>query len=460
MSPVTRPGARLRSRLLLVVAVVLALFLSSCKFDGAYDLPLPGSGGLDEDESFEVTAEFKDVLNVVPRSPVMVDDVPVGQVTEVERDGWHAKVTMRVRDDVELPRNAVAMIRQTSLLGEKYVSLEPDPVTPEVGRLGHKDNIDMASTGRNPEVEEVLGALSFLLSGGGVAQLGTITTELNNVMSGRTDRLRSLLSSLDSVVGTIDDQKADIIHAMESLNELAGTLNDERDVIGDALDNMGPAIAVMAEQHDELVNMLEGLDELGRVGTRVIGATKDDLVASLRHLKPIMTKLNEAGKSLPAGLSLMLSFPFPDEAQDIVKGDYGNTEIRLDINLDNFLTDAPLVTLPNPGELVKALGKCLSSGDLTSTACLKFLTNLDLFRELRAACNKPTNRTKDVCRIVRVLPGGELPKLSDLTDLLGLPGLPSLPNLPGISGLTGLRQAATSPFGTRDADLYGKGLAS
>ena len=442
------------------VAAVLALLVlvSGCKFDGAYDLPLPGSG-VDKDASYQVTAEFGDVLNVVPRSPVMVDDVPVGEITDVERVGWHAKVTMRIRDNVELPANAVAMIRQTSLLGEKYVSLEPDPVKPAVGRLRDKDNIALPSTGRNPEVEEVLGALSFLLSGGGVAQLGTITTELNNVMDGRTDRIKTLLSSLDSVVGTIDDQKADIIRAMESLNNLATTLNDERDVIGDALDVMGPAVTVLGDQHDELVQMLVSLDELGEVGTRVIGASKDNLVASLKSLGPVLSKLREAGKSLPAGLSLMLSFPFPDEAQDIVKGDYGNTEIRLDIDLDNFLTDAPLVTLPDPGQLVTDVTKCLNSGDLTSTACAKFLTNLDLFKELRAACKKPTNTSKDICRVVTLLPGGQLPTLSDLIELLGLPGLPGLPSLPSIPGLPGLRQAAISPFATQPSDLYGTGLS-
>ncbi len=47
----------------------------------------------------------------------MVDDVTVGEVTEVDRIGWHAKVTMLVRKDVELPDNAIADIRQVSLLG-------------------------------------------------------------------------------------------------------------------------------------------------------------------------------------------------------------------------------------------------------------------------------------------------------------------------------------------------------
>ncbi len=167
-----------------------ALILTGCEFDGAYDLPLPGSP-VDGDNSFEITAEFADVLNVVPRSVVMVDDVTVGEVTDVERVGWHAVITMRVRDGTTLPDNAIADIRQTSLLGEKYVALEP-PLTEEpTGELSDGDDIPLSDTGRNPEVEEVLGALSFLLSGGGVGQLGTITEELNNVMSGRTDRLKT-----------------------------------------------------------------------------------------------------------------------------------------------------------------------------------------------------------------------------------------------------------------------------
>ena len=160
-----------RLRAAAVALVTGTLLLSGCEFDGAYDLPLPGSP-VDEGNSYEVTAEFADILNVVPRSPVMVDDVVVGEVTDVERVGWHALVTLRVRDDVELPDNAIADIRQVSLLGEKYVALEAPESGTSDRRLGEGDRIPLSATGRNPEVEEVLGALSFLLSGGGVAQLG------------------------------------------------------------------------------------------------------------------------------------------------------------------------------------------------------------------------------------------------------------------------------------------------
>lgn len=424
----------------LAAALASLLLLAGCDFDGAYDLPLPGSP-VDADEAYQVTVSFDDVMNVVPRSPVKVDDVTVGEVREVERTGWDAELTLLVREDVVLPANVRAEIRQTSLLGEKYVSLE-SPEDPSPERLGDGDHIALAATGRNPEVEEVLGALSFLLSGGGVGQLGTITHELNQVMNGRTDDLQDLLGSLERVVGTVDGQKQDIIAALESMNDLAGTLNAERRVIGKSLDVMGPAVAVLSDQHAKLTEMLTALDELGVVGTRVLRASKDDVLAILEDLRPILRRLDEAGASLPAGLSLLLSFPFPEEAREIVKGDYANAEIRLEISLENF---AGSPSVPEPGEVVDDLQKCLDSGDLTSKACAKFLNNLDLFEDLKAVCEGPAMQNNEVCQAVN-----ELPDLVPDGDEGGL--LDGLLGLPGIGGSSSSSRTPTT------SDLFGGAL--
>jgi phospholipid/cholesterol/gamma-HCH transport system substrate-binding protein len=416
-----------------VLVVVLAVTATGCKFDGAYDLPLPGSP-VSDDNSFQITAEFADILNVVPKSPVMVDDVTVGEVTDVERVGWHAKVTMRVKNNVELPDNAIADIRQVSLLGEKYVALEPPTQGAPSGKLSDGDKIDLADTGRNPEVEEVLGALSFLLSGGGVAQLGTITHELNEVMDGRTERLRHLLGSLEDVVGTIDDQKGDILNAMESIAHLTETLNAEKKSITGALDVAGPAVDVLAKQHDELIAMLTSLDKLGEVGTRVIGKSKDDILASLDHLQPILARLHEAGDSLAPGINLLVSFPFPKEAGDIVRGDYANTSIRADISLENIIPNGDpgggIPGLPNPGEVLTQVEKCLRSGDLTSPECAKVLDSLNLLKQLRADCKKPAYKDNPVCVLINVVPG-------DDGGTPTVPGVPGLPDLPVLGGLLG-----------------------
>ncbi|MCW2751381.1 MAG: mammalian cell entry protein, partial [Aeromicrobium sp.] len=191
----------------------------------------------------------------------------------------------------------------------------------------------MASTGRNPEVEEVLGALSFLLTGGGIGQIQSITQELNAMMDGRTDKIRDVLPQLNTLVGTLNSQKGDIIDAMDSINGLSKTLVAEKGTIGDALDAAGPAIDVLRKEHTQLVKMLSELDKLGVVGTRVVNETKDDLIAELRHLEPVLRKLSDTGDSLVPGLVAAASYPFPMDAADAIKGDFANVIFKLQIKL-------------------------------------------------------------------------------------------------------------------------------
>ncbi|HEX2894507.1 MAG TPA: MCE family protein [Marmoricola sp.] len=341
----------------LLLVAALAFVLSSCRFDGAYDLPLPGGKAVSSSDAITVTAEFTDALNVVPRTAVMVDDVPVGQVSQIDRDGWNAKITMQIRKDLKLPANTQAEIRQTSLLGEKYVALI-DPVgTPPTGRLADGANIPLSSTSRNPEVEEVLGALSFVLSGGGIGQLHTISTELNKMMDGRTDGMRDLLARINTLVTTLDGQKDDIITAMSAIDRLSSTLNQERKTIGDAIDAVGPAVEVLNQQHQALVTMLSKLDELGTVGTRVIRGSRQNLVATLRHLEPTLRELSNAGMSLPRGLGLLASFPFPKEAADLAMGDYANALFFMKFDLNKLFGSGGFndsSNIPSPVEICMA----------------------------------------------------------------------------------------------------------
>src|SRR5690349_11163499 len=219
MSPVLRWTSAL-------LALVTATTLSACE---ATDLPLPGSP-VDKDHAISLTAEFDDVLNLVPRSPVKVNDVTVGEVVDLKRVGWHAEAVLRIQDDVDLPSQVTADIRQTSLLGEKYVALMPVKGA-SGGKLKDGSRIPLDETGRNPELEEVLGSLSFLLNGGGVGQLATITREINAVMDGRQGRMRHLLGELRTTVSGLDDQKQDILKAMEALNGFSATLHKEKDTV-------------------------------------------------------------------------------------------------------------------------------------------------------------------------------------------------------------------------------------
>jgi phospholipid/cholesterol/gamma-HCH transport system substrate-binding protein len=316
-------------------AAVGTLLLSGCEFNGWYDVQLPGGAAADG-HAYHVTVEFRDVLDLVPQSAVKVNNVTVGAVEKVQLDGWHARVRLRVADSVKLPANAVAELRQTSMLGEKYVALSAPSGTAPMGRLGDGDRIPLSRSGRNPEIEEVLSALSALLNGGGVAQLKTITVELNQALNGRENRVRSLLKELNTFIGGLDDQREDIVRALKAVDRLAGRLGKERKTIAQAVDAMPSALKVLADQRRDLTKMLTALSKLGKTGTKVVKASHDDTVANLKQLRPILKQLNKAGDDLPNSLELLTTYPFPRNAVDAVRGDYVNLDITADLDLSDL----------------------------------------------------------------------------------------------------------------------------
>ena len=501
----TRRGGRIGRFATLVVAATLAL--TGCDFS-VYSLPLPGGADLG-DKPYTVTIEFRDVMDLVPQTSVKVDDVTVGKVDEITVDGYHAEVIVRLRSSVKLPDNAEARIRQTSLLGEKFVSLAPPASGASSGRLGNGDNIPLARTGRNPEVEEVLGALSLLLNGGGVAQLKTISTELNKALGGREDSARSVLRQLDLFLGQLDTNKDQIVRAIEALNRLAIALNKQEPAITQALDELPRAVASVDRQRDDLVTMLEALSDLSGIGTQVIRDSKAATIDSLQALAPTLTKLAETGDALPKSLQVFLTYPFvdavvgtnPAQARNLHMGDYTNLSAQLDIDLadlqlpvdptvvcrvvpelgerlcgdaldaalacidkladgkvgactqglidtvcDNVPRQFPDICGQVPtGPVLSQLDRCLATRNPSSPACSKV-------GDLEAACQDSRYRGSLVCQLVNRGPVPTVP---------GTPSIPlPTPTLPGIAGVPGLGRAGFGPgassaqdAGRPDSDL-------
>ncbi len=312
-------------------AVTAAAVLAGCGsgFTGIYDMPLPGGADLGS-HPYKVTAQFANVHDLVPQAAVKVNDVAVGRVTKITLpdNGWTASVTMLVNGRVHLPADAYARLAQSSLLGEKYIELSA-PTGGGQGVLASGATIPMARTNRDPEVEEVFGALSLLLNGGGIAQLHTITAELNKALSGNEPEIRSMLERVDTLVSDLNDHRKDITDALDGLDRLSATLASRRQQIGTVLDDLGPGLDVLDEQRGSLVTMLRSLETLSGVAVTTVNRSKADMVADLRALAPILGNLAGAGQDLPKSLQVLLTYPFTDEVLNGVKGDYLNVYLSV-----------------------------------------------------------------------------------------------------------------------------------
>ena len=96
----------------------------------------------------------------------------------------------------------------------------------------------------------------------------------------------------------------------------------------------------MDSQRADLVKLLKALTRLSGVGVRVIRASKESTINSLRHLGPVLEGFAKAGDNFAKSFQVFLTYPFIDEAvgrnprvaRNLHMGDYTNLSVNLDID--------------------------------------------------------------------------------------------------------------------------------
>jgi phospholipid/cholesterol/gamma-HCH transport system substrate-binding protein len=320
---------------LAIVAVVAGV--SGCgDWRGLNSLSMPGTQG-GGPGSFVIQAQMPDVNNIQQNSRVRVADVNVGTVTKIERQGWHALLTMRLNGDVILPENSTITIGLTSLLGSLHIELAPPTDAPPHGRLHNGSLIPLSQGGAFPSTEQTLAALSVVLNGGGLAQVQDITEAFSTAFRGREQDLRSMITQLDTFTRNVNEQTGDIIAATESLNNLVGQFAAQQPVLDHAIETIPDALAVLSRERQNLVEAADQFGKFSALTVDSVNKTKDNLVKELHDVGPVLESLANAGPSMTRALSLIPTFPFPNETIELwQRGDYANLTAIADLTLSRI----------------------------------------------------------------------------------------------------------------------------
>jgi len=273
--------------------IMVAAGLLTFYFD---ELPVVGGGTT-------YTAEFGEAAGLKPNDEVRVAGVKVGEVTDVELDGDHVKVTFRAKN-VWLGDQTVAAIKIKTLLGQKNLVLDPlggkelDPDTPiprqrTITPYDVNDAFgDLAKTAAAIDTDAL--ATSFRT----LAQTFTATTPaqvhdtldglaaLSKTISSRDQELRKLLANTSGFSKTIADRTTQI----EALIRDGGVLLDEISRRRAAIGALLTGTQDLAEQLSGLVadnqaQLGPALAQLDRV-TDVLRRNQDNLDRSLRLAGP------------------------------------------------------------------------------------------------------------------------------------------------------------------------------
>jgi virulence factor Mce-like protein len=337
----------------------MAFGLSGCGFHGLNSLRLPGVVGRGSD-AVHYRVEVANVATLESNSPVMIEDVVVGSVSKLSVQGWHAVVDVSLKHDVVVPENAVGTVGQTSLLGSMHVSLDPPLGEPRVGRLKPGSTIPLSQSSTYPSTEQTLSSLSAVVNGGALGQVGDIIHSVNAALSGRESQVRDLISRLDNFVGTLNDERDDIVASIDNLNRFSSTFAQQHEVVSRALTAIPRALDVLVEQRAQITTALKKLHTFSDTATGLVNASQADLVKNLQNLEPTLDALANVGSDLGDALAYATHFPFTQDIIDRgIRGDYANFYAVVDLTYARlrrglFLgtrwgqPGAPLV--PAPGE--------------------------------------------------------------------------------------------------------------
>jgi phospholipid/cholesterol/gamma-HCH transport system substrate-binding protein len=326
-------SARVAVRRVLAVGCCVALTGSGCAFHGLNSLPLPGAVGRGPGADI-YHVELANVITMESNSPVMIDDVVVGSVRAMKVKDWHADVEISVKPDVIVPANAEASIGQTSLLGSMHLELNPPLGQPGVGRLRPGATIPLSRSSTYPSTEQTLSSLALVVNGGGLGQIGEIIHNFSAALDGRAGAVRDLINRFDTFVGTLDEQRDNIVASIAALDQLAGTFAAQRDVVTEALRKLPPALDVLIKERPRLTAALDRLRVFSNTANGLINDTQADLVRNLKNLEPTIKGLADVGPPLDTAIAAAAVFPFTQDFVDrAIRGDYFNLHVTLDLTI-------------------------------------------------------------------------------------------------------------------------------
>jgi phospholipid/cholesterol/gamma-HCH transport system substrate-binding protein len=203
------------------LALIAALLLAAFNVD---KLPLIGGGT-------SYTAAFTEAGGLKPGDEVRIAGVSVGKVTGVGLEGDHVRVTFKIRGGPQFGTETGASIRIKTILGQKYLSLEPRGP----GQLDAGREIPL---GRTVSVYDVVQAFS---------QLTTTVQQIDTAQ---------LATALNTISSDFQNSSADVKASLQGLSKLSRTVASRDEALSQLLSHADSVSAVLSDRSDQLTTLI------------------------------------------------------------------------------------------------------------------------------------------------------------------------------------------------------------
>ena len=251
---------------------------------------LPKPGGV-SGPSYTLHAVFANVLNLPIQARVLIGSDQVGDVSDIGTKDFKADLALTIRAGIHIPRGTTAQILFVDPLGDEFIQLHPPAGKGSGPYLANGDTLGESETDSAPSIPDTLAALGTLLNGGGLNQLQTIITQLNDALGGHQSQIRTILGDLAYTVTTLNDNKASVDNALSGLAALSVQLGKGDAAIANGIDTIGPAVAVLNSENSDFNQLLTSTTQLADVASNIVDTSSSNIVGTIRQFGQVINQM-------------------------------------------------------------------------------------------------------------------------------------------------------------------------
>jgi phospholipid/cholesterol/gamma-HCH transport system substrate-binding protein len=250
-------------------------------------------------------AAFSEAAGLRPGDAVRVGGISVGKVTGVKLAGKHVRVTFTIKNgDVRLGEQTRASIQIFTLLGNKYLALEPKGP----GEWPTGKELPLTQTTSPYDVTPAFQDLTRNAGEIDVQQLAQAFDTLATTFKGTSPAVRTMLDGLSRLSQTIASRDRELSELLQHASTFTGVLADRREQFTTLFGDGSQLLAMIDQRRQVIADLLQNTIELSR---QLVGLVRDNektIKPMLAHLHNVVDILDRNQKNLDDVISGLYVF--------------------------------------------------------------------------------------------------------------------------------------------------------
>lgn len=237
----------------------LAIFMTVCLMGLFVLLAVFAQLRFEAHQSF--SALFTNVGGLKGGDFVRIAGVEVGKVKSIRiQEDATVRVDFKIDDSVLLTESSRAVIRYDNLYGDRYLILEEGSGDDSGRRLIPGGTIPLSRTAPALDLDTLIGGFRPLFQALDPDQVNALSSQLIQAFQGEGDTIGSLLSQTATLTNTLADRDELIGQVITNLNTVLGTFDENNKQFGEAVDKIASLTKTLAGRKQDITNSVAYAD--------------------------------------------------------------------------------------------------------------------------------------------------------------------------------------------------------